>query len=180
MRLHSAIMAGALVLAPVLAFAAQPVFVQVDGRTVAAQETSRIVQTADGPAHVKTWSWHSPNGEASFVMQSSTGGMPPADLRRMQARMQMQMVQMAAMQAQMQAQMQALQQAALGGMPAFAAGAPLDAMFAGPPVVLMQMPQPVLYLVPVAPPARTVAPVRTPAPMPAAPAPATRKPGLEV
>ncbi|MDA0573714.1 hypothetical protein [Burkholderia gladioli] len=176
MRLHSAIMAGALVLAPVLAFAAQPVFVQVDGRTVAAQETSRIVQTADGPAHVKTWSWHSPNGEASFVMQSSTGGMPPADLRRMQARMQMQMVQMAAMQAQMQA----LQQAALGGMPAFAAGAPLDAMFAGPPVVLMQMPQPVLYLVPVAPPARTVAPVRTPAPMPAAPAPATRKPGLEV
>ncbi|MBU9216374.1 hypothetical protein [Burkholderia gladioli] len=176
MRLHSAIMAGALVLAPVLAFAAQPVFVQVDGRTVAAQETSRIVQTADGPAHVKTWSWHSPNGEASFVMQSSTGGMPPADLRRMQARMQMQMVQMAAMQAQMQA----LQQAALGGMPAFAAGAPLDAMFAGPPVVLMQMPQPVLYLVPVAPPARTVAPARTPAPMPAAPAPATRKPGLEV
>ncbi|MFW6852399.1 hypothetical protein ACODYM_14000 [Burkholderia gladioli] len=166
MRLHSAIMAGALVLAPVLAFAAQPVFVQVDGRTVAAQETSRIVQTADGPAHVKTWSWHSPNGEASFVMQSSTGGMPPADLRRMQARMQM--------------QMQALQQAALGGMPAFAAGAPLDAMFAGPPVVLMQMPQPVLYLVPVAPPARTVAPARTPAPMPAAPAPATRKPGLEV
>ncbi|MCA8170200.1 hypothetical protein [Burkholderia gladioli] len=176
MRLHSAIMAGALVLAPVLAFAAQPVFVQVDGRTVAAQETSRIVQTADGPAHVKTWSWHSPNGEASFVMQSSTGGMPPADLRRMQARMQMQMVQMAAMQAQMQA----LQQAALGGMPAFAAGAPLDAMFAGPPVVLMQMPQPVLYLVPVAPPARSVAPARTPAPMPAAPAPATRKPGLEV
>ncbi|MBU9190543.1 hypothetical protein [Burkholderia gladioli] len=169
MRLHSAIMAGALVLAPVLAFAAQPVFVQVDGRTVAAQETSRIVQTADGPAHVKTWSWHSPNGEASFVMQSSTGGMPPADLRRMQARMQMQMVQMAAMQARMQA----LQQAALGGMPAFAAGAPLDAMFAGPPVVLMQMPQPVLYLVPVAPPARTVAPARTPGP-------ATRKPGLEV
>ncbi|WP_240154753.1 MULTISPECIES: hypothetical protein [unclassified Burkholderia] len=63
---------------------------------------------------------------------------------------------------------------------AIMAGAPLDAMFAGPPVVLMRMPQPVLYLVPVAPPARTVAPARTPAPMPAAPAPTTRKPGLEV
>ncbi len=60
------------------------------------------------------------------------------------------------------------------------AGAPLDAMFAGPPVVLMRMPQPVLYLVPVAPPARTIAPACTPAPMPAAPAPTTRKPGLEV
>ncbi|WP_277921424.1 hypothetical protein [Burkholderia sp. A1] len=63
---------------------------------------------------------------------------------------------------------------------AIMAGAPLDATFAGPPVVLMRMPQPVLYLVPVAPPTRTVAPARTPAPMPAAPARTTRKPGLEV
>ncbi|WLE61713.1 hypothetical protein GIY62_30190 [Burkholderia plantarii] len=190
MRLHAAIIAGAFVLAPVLAMASDPVLVQVDGKPVAAHETSRIVQTAAGPAHVKTWSWQSPDGGASFVMQASSSGadpsapsMSPAMMRQMQARMQSQMraqmAEMATLQARMQMQMQALQQAAFGGMPGFAGG-PFDAMFVGPPVVVMQAPRPVLYLVPVAPPVRAAAPAR-PAPMPAAPAaPATRKPGVEI
>ncbi|WP_246793535.1 YdgA family protein [Burkholderia perseverans] len=189
MRLHAAIIAGAFVLAPVLAMASDPVFVQVDGQPVAAHETSRIVQTAAGPAHVKTWSWQSPDGGASFVMQTSSSGgaapaapsMSPAMMRQMQARMQSQMraqmAEMATLQARMQVQMQALQQAAFGGMPGFAGG-PFDAMFVGPPVVVMQAPRPVLYLVPVAPPARAAAPARTPAPVPVAPA--TRNPGVEI
>ncbi|ACR30770.1 hypothetical protein [Burkholderia glumae] len=187
MRLHAAILAGAFALAPALAMASDPVFVQIDGKPVAARETSRIVQTAAGPAHVKTWSWQSPDGGASFVMQTSTSegvgpsasSMSPAMMRQVQARMQSQMraqmAEMATLQARMQMQMQALQQAAFGGMPGFAGG-PFDAMFVGPPVVVMQAPRPVLYLVPVAPPVGTVAPARPPAPA----MPAPRKPGLEV
>lgn len=172
MRLEAAIMAGALVLAPVFAIAAEPVFVQVDGKPVAAHATTRIVQTAAGPAQVKTWSWHSPGGNASFVMQTSTsGGVSPEAARRMQAQMQARMAEMANLQASMQVQMQqmmALQQAAFGGMPAMA-GMPVDAMFGAPPMVLMQAPQPVLYLVPVAPvapSAKAATPAARPAPVP--------------
>lgn len=168
MRRKTAIMAGVLALAPVLAWAAEPMLVQIDGKTVAAHETSQVVQTAAGPAQVRTWRWQSPNGDASFVMQTSGSGASPATARQMQAQMQARMADIATLQASMQQQMHAmlaLQQAAFGGMPA-QGGMPLDAMFGAPPMVLMQAPRPVLYLVPVAPPAVMHAPAPAHAPAP--------------
>lgn len=168
MRFQTAMLTGALALVPVLALAAEPMLVKIDGKTVAAHETSRVIQTAAGPAHVKTWSWHSPDGQSSFVMQSSTGGTPPA---AMLYQMQAQMAQMQVMQAQMQA----LQQAAFAGMPGFGP-APRDALFMGPPVSAMRAPQPVLYRVLIAPPAQARPPVQAPA----SAAPAARSPGVNI
>lgn len=111
MRFRSYMAAGALALMPVLALAgqaatapaAQPMFVNVNGQAVPVKAETRVVQTAAGPMKVSTWSWHSPNGSASFEMQTSTGGMPPAAaLRQIQAAE----LQMRAAQAQMVAMQQ--------------------------------------------------------------------------
>lgn len=177
MRFRSYMAAGALALAPVFALAgqagaaaAQPMFVNVDGQAVPVKAETRVVQTAVGPMKVSTWSWHSPQGGASFEMQtSSSGGLPPAAaLRQMQAaqyRMQAAQAQMVAMQQQMMA----LQHIALAN--ALAMPMPQPVGFAMAP---WAMPEPVLVIVPAQPSVRSTAPAT-----PAAPAaPATR--GTEI
>jgi hypothetical protein len=179
MRLHTALTAGALALAPALAMAAGPVMVSIDGQTVPAQETTHIVQTSAGPAKVSTWSWHSPKGHASFFMQTSTGGAPPAWAMR---QMQLMQAQFMAVQSQMQQLQQAvfdtvptqpLQQAVFNGPPmqqleqaaltqTFGFPAPLSVMFVSPAVTLDSLPA-----------VFVVAPQH-------APAPATHTPGLKV
>ncbi|KVL55528.1 hypothetical protein WT01_24125 [Burkholderia cepacia] len=162
MRFRLCMAAGALALAPLFALAgqdgaaaaAQPMFVNVDGQTVPVKAETRVVQTAVGPMKVSTWSWHSPQGGASFEMQtSSSGGMPPAAaLRQMQAaqyRMQAAQAQMVAMQQQMMA----LQHIALAN--AFAMPMPQPVGFAMP---AWAVPQPVLVIVPVQPPVPSAAP----------------------
>ncbi|OXH84949.1 hypothetical protein CA830_30180, partial [Burkholderia multivorans] len=151
MRFRSYMAAGALALMPALALAgqaattpaAQPMFVNVNGQAVPVKAETRVVQTAAGPMKVSTWSWHSPNGSASFEMQTSTGGMPPAAaLRQIQAAE----LQMRAAQAQMiamQQQMMALQHVALAN--AFAMPMPQPVAFAMP---MWAMPEPVVVLVP--------------------------------
>lgn len=148
MHLRTALFAGAFALAPVFALAAppapsqpvaaQPLMVRFDGRLVPAQGSTHIVQTAAGPARVSTWHWQSPNGDASFVVQTSTGGAPPAwALQQMQA-----------MQAQfgmMQAQMRQLEQAAL--IQPFTLPGPLSVVFA-PGWVFNGMPDVVTVVAP--------------------------------
>jgi len=123
MRIRTAIAAAALVVAPAVALAAQPLFVNVNGHVMPAQSETRVVQTAAGPMTVSTWSWHSPNGASSIVVQSSNGGAPPAwalaQMRAIDAQMQA-----------MQAQMQQLQYAAFAGP--LALPAPMPALFAMP------------------------------------------------
>ncbi|WP_423394245.1 hypothetical protein [Burkholderia sp. LMG 21824] len=161
MRFRSFMAAGTLALAPVFALAgqtgaavAQPIFVNVNGQAVPVKAETRVVQTAVGPMKVSTWRWQSPQGGASFEMQtSSSGGMPPAAaLRQMQAAQ----YQMQAAQAQMvamQQQMMALQHVALAN--AFGMSAPQPVGFAMAP---WAMPEPVLVIVPAQPSARSVAP----------------------
>jgi hypothetical protein len=155
MRFRTA-MAAALVLAPVVALAAQPLFVNVDGHLVPAQGETHVVQTSAGPVKVSTWSWHSPNGASSIQVQSSSGGPPPAwALQQMRA--------MTTQMWAMQAQMQQLQQAAFSN--AFAIPTPMPVFFAVP---AWAMPGPVIVVypghgaAPAAPPP-AVAPTRTPA-----------------
>ncbi|WP_175751712.1 hypothetical protein [Burkholderia ambifaria] len=165
MRFRSYMAAGTLALMPVLAMAgqaaaapaAQPMFVNVNGQAVPVKTDTRVVQTAVGPMQVRTWSWHSPHGGASFEMQtSSSGNIPPAAALR---QMQVAQYQMQAAQAQMiamQQQMMALQHIALAN--AFA----------------MPMPQPVVVIVPAQPSTRALAPA------PSAPArPAARGPEIK-
>lgn len=139
MRLRTVIGASVLALAPALALAAQPMLVHVDGQAVPAQVNTRIIQTAAGPARVSTWSWHSPHGNASFEVQTSTGGAPPAwALRQMQA-MQSQV-------AMMQSQMQQLQHAALNEFVTLPA--PLAVVFAPPVLVGNGLPGAVTVVAP--------------------------------
>ncbi|HEF5869587.1 TPA: hypothetical protein SAY52_006692 [Burkholderia cenocepacia] len=176
MRFRSYMAAGALALVPVFALAgqagaaaaAQPMFVNVDGQAVPVKAETRVVQTAVGPMKVSTWSWRSPQGGASFEMQTtSSGGMPPAAaLRQMQAaqyRLQAAQAQMVAMQQQMIA----LQHIALAN--AFGMPMPQPVGFAMP---AWAVPQPVLVIVPAQPPVPSAAPA-TPA------APAARGPEIK-
>jgi hypothetical protein len=151
MKFRSYMAAGALALIPVLALAgqagaqsaAQPMYINVNGQAVPVKAETHVVQTAAGPMKVSTWSWHSPQGNASFEVQTSTGGMPPAlALRQMQAID----YQMRAAQAQMMAMQQrmlALQQAAFAGT--FAMPAPQAVVFAAP---MWAIPEPVVVVVP--------------------------------
>ncbi|UEP31474.1 MULTISPECIES: hypothetical protein [unclassified Burkholderia] len=177
MRFRSYWAAGTLALMPVLAMAgqadaapaAQPMFVNVNGQAVPVKADTRVVQTAVGPMQVRTWSWHSPHGGASFEMQtSSAGSMPPAAALR---QMQVAQYQMQAAQAQMVAmqQMMALQHVALAN--AFAMPMPQPVGFAMPP---WAMPEPVVVIVPAQPSTRALAPA------PSAPArPAARGPEIK-
>ncbi|KUY88447.1 hypothetical protein WS50_26465 [Burkholderia territorii] len=178
MRFRSSMAAGALALMPVLAMAgqadaapaAQPMFVNVNGHAVPVKAETRVVQTALGPMKVSTWSWHSPQGGASFEMQtSSSDATPPAAaLRQLQAaqyRMQAAQAQMVALQQQMMA----LQHVALAN--AFAMPMPQPVAFTMP---LWAMPEPVVVLVPAQPSTRAVAPA------PSVPArPAARGPEIK-
>jgi hypothetical protein len=168
MKFRSYMAAGALALSPVLALAAQsdgqsaaqPMMISVNGQAVPVKAQTRIVQTAAGPMKVSTWRWRSPGGAASFEMQTSTGGMPPAaalrQIRAMEYRVQAAQAQMVAlqqMQQQAQRQMLALQQAGRlesfpGALPGtlpgtFAAPAPQAVLFAVP---LWAMPDPVVII----------------------------------
>lgn len=163
MRFRSYMAAGALALIPVFGLetqasaesAAQPMFVNVNGQAVPVKAETRVVQTAAGPMKVSTWSWHSPQGGASFEVQSSTGGVPPAlalqQMRAMQYQMRAAQVQMMAMQQQMLA----LQQAAFAGT--FAMPAQRAVVFAAP---MWTMPEPVVVVVPAQ---RAVPPAMAPA-----------------
>ncbi|MDR3098798.1 MAG: hypothetical protein LBV73_17215 [Paraburkholderia sp.] len=171
MKLGSYIAAGTLALIPMLALAgganapmdaqraAQPVFINVDGQTVPVKAQTHVIQTAAGPMQVRTWSWHSPNGSASYEMQTSTGSASPALAAR---QMQMAQAQMVAMQRQMMAmqqQMMMLQQAAFAG--GFAMPAPQSVVFAVP---MWAMPDPVVIVEPVQrAPVPATAPRNTPA-----------------
>ena len=128
MLTRTAIAVGALMLAPALALAAEPLLVHVNGQVVPVEGQTHVIQTAAGPAHVSTWSWHSPNGSERIEMQTSTGGAPPTwalqQMREMQSQMQI-----------MQAQMQQLQQATFSQP--FALPQPFTVMFA-PPVWMLQ------------------------------------------
>lgn len=169
MRFRSYMAAGALALIPVLALAgqastasaAQPMFVNVNGQAVPVKAETHVVQTAAGPMKVSTWSWHSPQGGASFEVQTSTGGVPPAvALRQMQAID----YQMRAAQAQMMAMQQrmlALQRAAFAEP--FVVPSQQAVVFAAP---MWAMPEPVVVVVP----AQRVAPRAATAPAPAKPA----------
>ncbi|MET3820537.1 hypothetical protein ACVK00_002133 [Burkholderia sp. PvR073] len=177
MRFRSYWAAGTLALMPVLAMAgqadaapaAQPMFVNVNGQAVPVKADTRVVQTAVGPMQVRTWSWHSPHGGASFEMQtSSSGSVPPAAALR---QMQVAQYQMQAAQAQMVAmqQMMALQHVALTN--AFAMPMPQPVGFAMPP---WAMPEPVVVIVPTQPSTRALAPA------PSAPVrPAARGPEIK-
>ncbi|MBR8456292.1 hypothetical protein KDW07_03790 [Burkholderia dolosa] len=179
MRFRSYMAAGALALMPVFAMAAQadaaaaaqPMYVNVNGQAVPVKAETRVVQTAAGPMKVSTWSWRSPNGSASFEMQTSTGGMPPAAaLRQLQAA-QYQMQAAQAQMAAMQQQMMALQRVALANV--FAMPAPQPVGFAMP---MWAMPEPVVVIVPAHPSARSASPA-----VPAAPAaPAARGPQIKI
>ena len=163
MQFRSYMAAGALALIPVLALAgqpsapsaAQPMFINVNGQAVPVKAETHVVQTAAGPTKVSTWSWHSPQGSASFEIQTSSGGMPPGlALRQMQAID----YQMRAAQAQMMAMQQrmlALQRAAFAG--AFAAPTQQAVVFATP---MWAMPEPVVVVVPAQ---RVAPPVAAPA-----------------
>ncbi|HEY1610218.1 MAG TPA: hypothetical protein VGG24_13195 [Paraburkholderia sp.] len=152
MRIRTAIAATALVVAPAVALAAQPLFVNINGHTVPAQGETRLVQTAAGPMKVSTWSWHSPNGASSMVVQSTNGGAPPvwalAQMRAMNAQMQA-----------MQIQMQQLQHVAFDG--AFALPAPMPALFAMP---AWAVPGPIIVVYPgrASPPSAPAAQPRAP------------------
>ncbi|HKR42699.1 MAG TPA: hypothetical protein VJU59_23995 [Paraburkholderia sp.] len=136
MRFRTAMAAAALVCAPALALAAQPLFVNVDGHLVPAQGETHVVQTSAGPLKISTWSWHSPNGASSIQVQSSSGGPPPAwALQQMRA--------MTTQMWAMQAQMQQLQQAAFSGQ--FAMPTPMPVLFAVP---AWAMPGPVIVVYP--------------------------------
>lgn len=165
MKFRSYMAAGALALIPALALAgqasarsaAQPMYVDVNGQAVPVKAETHVVQTTAGPMKVRTWSWHSPQGNASFEVQTSSGGMPPAlALRQMQAID----YQMRAAQAQMMAMQQrmlALQQAAFADT--FTMPAQQAVVFAAP---MWAMPEPVVVVVPAqraAPPA-AVAPAK--------------------
>jgi hypothetical protein len=164
MKVRSYMAAGALALIPVFALAGQtsaspaakPLFINVNGQAVPVKAETRVVQTAAGPMKVSTWSWHSPQGGASFEMQTSTGGMPPASALRQMRAMQYQMQAAQAQMMAMQRQMLALQHAAFAT--AFAAPAQQAVVYAAP---LWAMPEPVVVVIPtphVAPPA--VAPAK--------------------
>lgn len=156
MRFRTAIAAAALVIAPAVTLAAQPLFVNIDGHAVQAKSETHVIQTADGPVKVSTWSWHSPNGASSIVVQSSNGGAPPAWA----------LAQMRAMNAQMQAmqiQMQQLQHAAFDG--AFALPAPMPVLFA---IHAWAVPGPVIVVAP------------GPAPAPSTPAAPQRAPDVRI
>jgi hypothetical protein len=151
MRFRTAMAAAALVLAPALALAAQPLFVNVDGHLVPAQGETHVIQTSAGPVKVSTWSWHSPNGASSIQVLSSHGGPPPAWVQQQMRAMTLQMQAM-------QVQMQQLQQAAFNG--GFAMPAPVPVLFAVP---VWAVPGPVIVVDPArAPAAPAVAPPRAP------------------
>lgn len=128
MLIRTAIAAGALVFAPALALAAEPLLAHIDGQAVPGQEQTSIIQTAAGPVHVSTWSWHSPNGNESIEMQSSTGGAPPTWAPQQMRALQSEMLIM-------QSQMQQLERATWN--PSFALPEPLTVLFA-PPVWILQ------------------------------------------
>ncbi|MGE0071845.1 MAG: hypothetical protein AB7S55_02115, partial [Thiomonas sp.] len=84
----------------------QAVMVRVDGRTLPMQQTARVVQTADGQAQVKTWTWRSPGGHEQVMMQTVTGPGAVATVAPQMARMQAQFAALDRTMAQQFAQLQ--------------------------------------------------------------------------
>ena len=183
MRLHTAITAGALALAPALALAAQPWFVRIDGHSVPMQHSTRLLRTAAGTARISIWSWQGPQGSARIVVERGPGSAPPAWALR---QMRFANAQLRAVQRQFGVLDRVLSRAAwppagtLGAswLPPFAQLAPQPVQLLVPQPMHLLVPQPVLLLVP-APQLQHAAPA---AHAPAAHAPAARHrvPGLPV
>ena len=85
--------AGACI--PAIALAAQPLLVHFDGRNLPMHETTQVERTAAGPVQVRTWTWRSPQGNDTIMVQRSNGAtaLPAWALQQMRA-MQAQMQQM--------------------------------------------------------------------------------------
>jgi hypothetical protein len=96
--------AGACI--PAIALAAQPLMMHFDGRNLPMHETVQVERTAAGPVRVHTWSWRSPRGNASIVIERGNGGaaMPAWALQQMRS-MQVQMAQMQNIETSMNRQM---------------------------------------------------------------------------
>ncbi|MCK9367997.1 MAG: hypothetical protein M0P72_12740 [Metallibacterium scheffleri] len=96
--------AGACI--PAIALATQPLLVHFDGRSLPMHETVRVLHGAAGPVQVRTWTWRSPQGNDSIVIERSNDGaaMPTWALQQMRA-MQAQMTQMQAIETSMNRQM---------------------------------------------------------------------------
>ena len=143
MRLRTAIAAGALALAPALAWAAQPWLVRIDGHAVPMQHSTRLVHTAAGTARISSWSWQGPQGAAQVVVERGPGAAPPAWALH---QLQMADLQMQAMQQQMR-QLDRLMLSAPWAPPAVLSTAWLPpAVWAAPQRtrVLLLVPAPVL------------------------------------
>jgi len=151
MRLQPKTLLAALALAvPGLALAAQPLTVNFDGQQMPMHETVQTVQTAAGPAQVRTWTWQSPNGQARVIITQTTGQAAPAwalhDMRAVAA----QLAQAQTMMARMNAQMQAM----------FGPLSTLPVLWAQPQIVLPPLQPAAIVVLPQAP---------TPAPHPTLP-----------
>ena len=97
--------AGACI--PAIALAAQPLLVHFDGRTLPMHETVQVEHTAAGPVQVRTWSWRSPTGNASVMIERSSGAVAmPAWAMRQMRDMQVQMAQMQAIATNLNRQLQ--------------------------------------------------------------------------
>jgi hypothetical protein len=137
---------------PVLALAAEPMFIRVGSRVVPLREAVQVVRTAAGPVRVHTWRWRGPNG-ASMVQVSETRSagapMPPWVLAQFQA-LQAQMQQMQLIQTALSRQM--LPQWAVPVMfgrmlPLPGQGLPLEVRFLQPVIPLQAIPAPTRVIV---------------------------------
>jgi len=78
---------------PMVALAAQPVRIRVDGQFVPVHRVTQVVHTGAGPVCVRTWSWRGPDGTATFRVSESRGASPAmaarvvAQMRALQAQM---------------------------------------------------------------------------------------------
>lgn len=137
---------------PVLAWAAQPMFIRVGSRTVPLREVVQVVRTAAGPIRVHTWRWRGSNG-ATLVQVTETRGarapMPPwvlAQFEALQAQMQqMQLIQTALSEQRMP---QWPVPVMFGRMlPLPGQGVPLEVRFLQPVIPLQAIPAPTRVIV---------------------------------
>ncbi|MHB8385358.1 hypothetical protein [Metallibacterium sp.] len=176
--------AGACI--PAIALAAQPLLVHFDGRNLPMHETTQVERTAAGPVQVRTWTWRSPQGNDTIMVQRSNGAtaLPAWALQQMRA-MQAQMQQMQNLETSMDMQwmtplqtqtLSATLEQPLWSAPALPAHLPIAVTFAQPQESLPAL-GPMLPVAVVVMPAQRAAgycairQAARPAPAPAAPAP---------
>ena len=91
-RVLAVALAGLLL--PALTLASQPLLVRFEGHTVPMRETVQVTHTPGGTVRVRTWSWHGPDGAATFRVSESRGASAPmpswalAQMRELQMQVQ--------------------------------------------------------------------------------------------